>query len=158
MLPQRGLFNSYTHGACPETVDVSTALQVLSGRSPPQHSISLAYHVAYVTFPLPRPSANIPVHDLRTSTSEGDEEWPPAEFRKNGDHSSGPRGLFVDSDDEDGDGDRSRRPSNVSSVSNVSAMSTNQSYAQLQAHYQQLEDNAEQVQAICSECRAAGLV
>lgn len=90
--------------------------------------------------------------------SEGDEEWPPAEFRKNGDHSSGPRGLFVDSDDEDGDGDRSRRPSNVSSVSSVSAMSANQSYAQLQAHYQQLENNAEQVRAMCGERKRPGLV
>ncbi|CAN0526501.1 unnamed protein product [Laminaria digitata] len=31
----------------------------------------------------------------------GDEEWPPADFRKNGDASSGPTGLFMDSDDEE---------------------------------------------------------
>lgn len=89
--------------------------------------------------------------------SDGDDEWPPAEFRRNGDHSSGPRGLFVDSDDEDGD--RSRRPSNASNVSNVSsvsAMSANQSYAQLQAHYQQLENSVEQVRAMYGGCRAAG--
>lgn len=38
---------------------------------------------------------------LAMSASEaGDDEWPPAEFRRNGDASSGPHGLFMDSDDE----------------------------------------------------------
>lgn len=32
----------------------------------------------------------------------GEDEWPPAEFRRNGDASSGPHGLFLDSDDEEG--------------------------------------------------------
>ena len=37
---------------------------------------------------------------LALSTAE-DEEWPPAEFGKNGDASSGPSGLFMDSDNEE---------------------------------------------------------
>lgn len=38
---------------------------------------------------------------LARGSEGGDEEWPPAEFRKNGDASSGPHGLFLDSDDEE---------------------------------------------------------
>lgn len=39
---------------------------------------------------------------LALSNPDGEEEeWPPAEFRKNGDASSGPTGLFVDSEDEE---------------------------------------------------------
>lgn len=47
---------------------------------------------------------------LAISMSEtGDDEWPPAEFHRNGDASSGPHGLFVDSDDEN----ESRQASSV---------------------------------------------
>lgn len=38
----------------------------------------------------------------RTSDVGADEEWPPAESLKNGDASSGPRGLFVDESDDEG--------------------------------------------------------
>lgn len=41
----------------------------------------------------------------------GEEEWPPAEFRKNGDASSGPSGLFMDMDSEDEEEAR-RTPAN----------------------------------------------